>query len=210
VILISSRVASDVRALTSLDHAIVRAWDPRVVSDRSRAKTALHGSTCPSAKDEREKAGKDQDRRRERERERGARRKTGRDIRIHRGRLRGEVEGPAGLDRRLSLTSRCIISPCSAGVSRSPATQGVVLLFVNADRFVGKGTARTRALRAVDLSRRRAALPRSCDPLDASEMLSIDRDEATKYHRARPPRARVVGFWDYQRASSFLDFFTHK
>jgi len=205
-----------VRALTSLDHAIVRAWDPRVVSDRSRAKTApvLDGLTCPSGKDGREKAGEEEESEEEREREREARHKTGRDIRIHRGRLRGKVEGPAGLDRRLSLTSRCIISPCSAGVSRSPAMQGVVLLFVNADRFVGKGTARIRALRAADLSRRRPALryvtlARSCDShaIPANGIFPASRSIETS-----PPRRALVdtlcgpavGFWDYQGASSSL------
>lgn len=48
---------------------------------------------------------------------------------------------PRGQNRRLSLTS-C----CGAGVYLrvyTPTTQGVVLLFVSADRFVGKGTQRT-------------------------------------------------------------------
>lgn len=67
-------------------------------------------------------------------------------VHIHRGRLRKKGGGPRGQNRRLSLTS-C----CGAGVPLyTPTTRGVVLLFVSADRFVGKGT-HTRTLR--DLSR---------------------------------------------------------
>jgi len=62
-------------------------------------------------------------------------------FRIRRGRLRGKVKGPAGPKSfglafvfNELLRRRCI----------SPTTQGVALLFVSADRFVGKGTAHAR------------------------------------------------------------------
>lgn len=52
--------------------------------------------------------------------------------------VRGKMVRPARPIRRLSLTS-C----CSAGVSFR-LSLGVALLFVSADRFVGKGTAHAR------------------------------------------------------------------
>lgn len=79
---------------------------------------------------------------------------------------------PRGQNRRLSLTS-C----CGAGVpAYTPTTQGVVLLFVSADRFVGKGThARFATFRGIYYVQRTS---RSWDPVDtrcrAGKDISVD------------------------------------
>lgn len=83
-----------------------RRLDESKWKNRSKAKT--NGRKTRRRKKEETK--------RKRRKEKETCHETGPDIHIHLGRLHREMEDPTGPGRRLSLTSRCVISPYSTGV----------------------------------------------------------------------------------------------